>query len=230
MTFDFLEVRTNATELNSLFYDLEGIQFKDNQTLERYIPLQLRQEAATLVIAESIVYVKSTSAGIIVGNFVMNFFLSGSLSFFWGMINALQIIVHFPMVNVYFPANARLFFQTIITIATFKVINTEQMLNYFDSNILKRFGQTEDSIPLFAEGGYKSTSIMRNMGLVAFAAIVLGSLVLLLLLAHNLLKRFDCGKAVIRLVWLRIFWRGPIRYALESYLGFAIATLISYEV
>jgi len=68
------------------------------------------------------------------------------------------------------------------------------------------------------------------MGIVAFAAIVITALIILLLLIYKLLNRYTCGKSIIRVVWLRIFWRAPIRYALESYLGFSIATLISYKV
>jgi len=89
LTFDFLEVRTNATLLNNLFYDLEGIEFRDNQTIERYIPFQLKQEVATMIISDSIIYIKSSTTAIIIGSFVLNLLLSGSLSLLWGMMNAL---------------------------------------------------------------------------------------------------------------------------------------------
>ena len=43
--------------------------------------------------------------GNVVGSFLMNMILAGSLSQILGMINSLQLIVHFPLFAVSVPAN-----------------------------------------------------------------------------------------------------------------------------
>lgn len=58
-------------------------------------------------------------------SFALNLFFAGSMSFLWGMMYALQLIVHLPLVNVYFPANAKLFFEVITKIATFKLLDVD---------------------------------------------------------------------------------------------------------
>ena len=40
----------------------------------------------------------------------------------WGMISVMQIIVHMPLLNVHFPANAIFFYRLIIDITSFNLI------------------------------------------------------------------------------------------------------------
>jgi len=42
-----------------------------------------------MIISDSIIYVKSSTTAIVIGSFVLNLLLAGSLSFLWGMMNAL---------------------------------------------------------------------------------------------------------------------------------------------
>jgi hypothetical protein len=67
----------------------------------------------------------------VAGNFAANLILSGSLSLLWGMINALQIIAHLPLLMVMMPANASNFYTFIINIANFNIVPTEKITNYF---------------------------------------------------------------------------------------------------
>ena len=39
-------------------------------------------------------------------SFIINLFLSGPIDFLWGLINTLQIVMHFPLIHVMMPANA----------------------------------------------------------------------------------------------------------------------------
>mmetsp|Transcript_42755 Transcript_42755/g.41107 ORF Transcript_42755/g.41107 Transcript_42755/m.41107 type:complete len:105 (-) Transcript_42755:753-1067(-) len=70
---------------------------------------------------------------LVIGNAVLNIFLSSSLSFLWGMINALQIIVNIPLFTISFPANAKMFYSFIVGIATFDVIPMEAIQEKFFS-------------------------------------------------------------------------------------------------
>jgi len=85
--FDFLQVRTNATVLNTLFVDQSGAMFIKDQTLLRYIPQQLGSEAGAIV--KTSIVVERSTASIVGVSFAMNFLLSGGLNFFWCMISAL---------------------------------------------------------------------------------------------------------------------------------------------
>ena len=42
----------------------------------------------------------------LVGNFFVNLLLSGAMTFLWGLLNCLQIISHFDLVNIMMPSNA----------------------------------------------------------------------------------------------------------------------------
>ena len=43
---------------------------------------------------------------VLVGNFVVNLALAGTLTLLWGLLNILQIVSHFPLVNITMPSNA----------------------------------------------------------------------------------------------------------------------------
>ena len=52
----------------------------------------------------------------------MSTVLSFSLSYLWGMINCLQMIVYMPLFSIVIPANLAMVMDLLITIATFDVI------------------------------------------------------------------------------------------------------------
>lgn len=47
----------------------------------------------------------------------------------WGMVNALQIFVHLPLLNITYPANAIMFCDTIEGLVNFKLIPTDKILD-----------------------------------------------------------------------------------------------------
>ena len=51
---------------------------------------------------------------VVIGNFMMNLFLSGAMTFLWGLLNNAQIVAHYPLVNVMMPANAEFVFQILV--------------------------------------------------------------------------------------------------------------------
>eukprot|EP00347_Sterkiella_histriomuscorum_P013544 403364306 len=65
---------------------------------------------------------------IVIGNFVLNLLLATSLQYLWGMINALQLILHMPLFKVNFPSNTNFVFNQIISVSTFDVIPSEEAL------------------------------------------------------------------------------------------------------
>ena len=61
----------------------------------------------------------------------MNIFLAGSLSQVWGMVNNLQLLLHAPLINVQFPANAFMVFDVMISVATFEILPTDDIFPMF---------------------------------------------------------------------------------------------------
>ena len=55
--------------------------------------------------------------------------LSGALTFLWGMINCLQIVAHFDLVNITMPANAQILFKMLVAIATFDIVPAEDLID-----------------------------------------------------------------------------------------------------
>ena len=63
--------------------------------------------------------------------------MSGSLSLLWGLIGSLQIVAHFPLLVINYPANAKTFSEVLLQLARFDIIPysmliepTRQMLGF----------------------------------------------------------------------------------------------------
>jgi len=63
--------------------------------------------------------------GTVIGNFVVNVMLSGSLQYLWGMINALQIVFHLPGISVNMPSNSKMIYGSLIEVTQFNLISEE---------------------------------------------------------------------------------------------------------
>lgn len=65
-------------------------------------------------------------SGVAIGtNALSNIFLQASLNQVWGMINNLQMVVNYPMINIQFPGNAFGLFNSLIMIASFDFLPTD---------------------------------------------------------------------------------------------------------
>ena len=82
-------------------------------------------------------------------NGVVSVFLAGGLSAIWGLINSLQIVAHFPLLNVQMPANATIMYDVIYTVATFDLPVVGQVTDWFASH-LTQDGDEED-VEIFSE-------------------------------------------------------------------------------
>ena len=48
---------------------------------------------------------------------ISNLVMSGPMDFIWGLVNSLQIVTHYPLVNVMMPSNAYNLFKVIVEIS-----------------------------------------------------------------------------------------------------------------
>ena len=72
----------------------------------------------------------------LVSNFIANVVISGALNYLWGMINCLQIVAHFPMINVLMPANCQLLFTIVVKVATFDMIPVDGLMDKINKFIV----------------------------------------------------------------------------------------------
>ena len=70
---------------------------------------------------------ETTSVSIII-SFLVNLFMSGPMDFLWGLVNTLQIVSHFPLIDVMMPANAYQLFIIIVKISDFSFIPVEETI------------------------------------------------------------------------------------------------------
>ena len=86
---------------------------------------------------------------LVASNGAVSVFLAGGLSAVWGLINSLQIVAHFPLLNVQMPANATIMYDVIYTVATFDLPIVGQVTDWFAS-LLTQDGDEED-VDIFTE-------------------------------------------------------------------------------
>lgn len=99
----------------------------------------------------------------IAGNFLINLIFSTTLNLLWSLANALQIIVHMPLINIAMPFNALLTCAILSNVASFEVIPTEFFYNLFlnfdpDNNLGETEGLRYELI------GMETSNFMINSG------------------------------------------------------------------
>ena len=159
-----------------------------------------------------------------VGNFILNLFLSGAMHYLWGLIHCLQIVTHFPLMKILMPANADHLFKMMIMIAQFNIVPLEKAIEDTEEYL----GLKNDGFILsdnFDEFGYDSSDLIRNLQIMFIFMLVL---VVLPLFFAGMRCLLFCNKAKKCLSYVRnlIFWNTYIRFALESTLELSIVSFI----
>jgi len=181
-THDLLEAEIRQ---RSLFRDTDGLTLAKNATYaEKAIPRQLGSEASARLTGFASQAVGVVAQIALASNLLLNWVLSFSLNHLWGMVNSLQIVIHFPLTSVYYPANASLFFSYFNVVATFDVLPTDSINDY-----VLTFTETPAIGENFEELDYGGTNFISNLGSIYyfFPLMVLCLLLLALLKLLGLL-------------------------------------------
>ena len=118
-------------------------------------------DASTESLQTLVYYVDKTTKTTLVANFIANVLISGALNYLWGMVNCLQIIAHYPMINVLMPANCQLLFTVVVKIATFDLIPVDGIMELIGRNL----HTSQDAYKMpgnFEEFGYETTDPIQN--------------------------------------------------------------------
>ena len=124
---DHLSVTVN---LASVGISQDGLALYDSTMLQVELPRMLAQGEAE-AIASAGQATEAIATAVMGGNFVINLILAASLSQLWSMLNGLQLAVHLPLFNLLFPANANMFIEFVIDLATFDLVPPELILMIF---------------------------------------------------------------------------------------------------
>ena len=86
----------------------------------------------------------------------------------WGNINALQLIVHLPLINLLYPGHLQKLFDSLISVVTFDFLEVFDEEEGIDLQVLPEFTMTEPLNKNFDAVGYGSTNTMDNLGSLNF--------------------------------------------------------------
>jgi len=142
------------------------------------------------------------------------------------MINGIQVMAHIMLIQIVFAANISMVISFIVEIATFDVLDTDDI--YEDT-----FNMTIDEEPYtesFGDLGYETNNIILNMGTV-FIIFVINVAAFMTIGLLSLLKRCCC-KARFERWYTKLhdafIWNGVIRFVMEGYLEFAIICFLNF--
>jgi len=131
--------------------------------------------------------IQATASTVFAANFVINLLLAASLNQLWSTIHTQQIIVLMPLFKVNLPGNAAVFFNVLMTVASFDVLPTD---NFYDKVL-----NTTPTLPLtanFEAVGFESMYFLYNMGSLMVLLMVFALLAIISWL-FSLCKKVECA-------------------------------------
>ena len=98
--------------------------------ISEYLPAQLANNITTQKFEKLTNSVDTSARTTLASNYVLNVLISGGLNCLWGAIHVMQIIAHFPLVNVLMPANCQVLFSMIIKVVTYDIIPVDGVIEW----------------------------------------------------------------------------------------------------
>ena len=154
------------------FSDFEPGWDNSKELLRYKIPKQNSNDEGTKQMLDSVGSAGASGTAATSAALGANILMSGAMSQVWGMINGLQLFVHFPMFDIEFPMFAQAIVSQLITIASFDVLPTD--------DLFLAMGAPEEDEP--EEGdlnykayniGYESNILIVNLGTLFITLIVM---------------------------------------------------------
>ena len=219
-----------ATVKNETFFFAdESLQFIPVETSDKIkVPKVMPNTEFTNFFSSTISTVGDFTNVVVVGNFMLNLLLSGTMTFIWGLLNSLQVVSHFPLINIMMPANAQYTFQTIVLIATFELIPTGDLIDGMEDGLGIRnleYSLTDN----FIDFGFDTTDPIRNLSVLFIFMMFLVAYPVLSLFLRGLCFWCDKCNQCLAKIDQSIFFNTYLRYGLESYLELCISSLLRFH-
>ncbi|TNV85964.1 hypothetical protein FGO68_gene16628 [Halteria grandinella] len=95
---------------------------------------------------------------ILYANFGMNMVMAASMQLLWSLINSLQLLVRTPLMNLNFPSQIKVFFNSFVMVTNFDILPSQEL-----NELLFKFDHIEYE-ERFSEMGYDSQNAVDNIG------------------------------------------------------------------
>jgi len=165
----------------------------------------------------------AVSLGLAIGTFIAATAGKLSLQKLWGNINALQLIVHLPLINLLYPVHLQALFDRLISVVVFDVL---EIFDEFELQTLPEFTPTEPLNNNCDAVGYGSTNTMDNLGSINYLIALL--LVRIVIFA---LQRMRCCRHE-RLANIMIDKQSlaneVLRFVLETFFDLFLIVLLTF--
>ena len=141
------------------------------------------------------------------------------------MINNLQMVLHAPLINLQFPANAQMIYAIMISVGTFDFLPTDDFYPYFFPKL------PEDNAfnDKFSDMNIGSTFLVMNMGTMLMILTFYLILYTIYPCAKFLRKELKCAKKLHKSIKPMLFWNHSIIFIQEGFLDILIASAINMQ-
>ena len=152
--------------------------------------------------------------------------ISGALSYLWGLINCLQIVSHFPLINVHMPANCQLLYGMLIKMATFDIVPVDGIMDFIASYLTT----TDDSSLIedhFIGFGFETTDPIQNLGLIFLLSLGLVVTPIFFKLIELITSCSKVAKETLhKFKSTVLIWNAYLRFQLEAFFELSIVSLL----
>ena len=174
---------------------------------------------------------KEVSKTISLSSMSANLLMKGPISIIWGLINCLQILSYFPLVNVAMPANMHHVFMIMVDMANFEITEKiNEVVDYIEDETELRDDTEYIISDSFEDFGFSSTDMGQNLEII-FLVLALLLLVPFCLLILYLLCGWcrECKRCLSAMAGA-MFMNFYIRFILESYLELCLSSMLRLQM
>ncbi|TNV86062.1 hypothetical protein FGO68_gene6948 [Halteria grandinella] len=167
--------------------------------------------------------VTTASITIITSNFLINLVLSSSLSYLWGALNVLQSLTILSLMSLSVPGPARVVLLVAMQLSQMDILPADDI---YDATLT--FEADEPVNEFFDQGGYQSTSSIRNLGSSYLYGLLVLGVGIFILIGKSLHSKLNARiQRIISKVQDSVCYNFFIRFVLQSYQQFALVALIN---
>lgn len=104
----------------------------------------------------------------------------------WQLISTLQILVHYPLLNLPMQANVLMVLKGIQDISNLNIIPKDKIKAFVNNIVADTHDGVEGS---FGDMGYESSNTLHNMGLVAILIVTTGILIAIIVVIGKVCRK-----------------------------------------
>ncbi|TNV86841.1 hypothetical protein FGO68_gene12393 [Halteria grandinella] len=223
-SFDILQI-LNIKEIKIKHQNIIEIIKKDIK-LKKYIPSQLSadQAAQMVLLQKSAEYV---SYALVSSNLLLNIFLSGILSYLFGLLNDISQLTMLQLININIPGKSQLIMNMLMNLIYMDLLQT----NLWLEKIIEIEDDEDSLCPSFYQAGYSTSNTVSNMGSTFVFIFFLVALFIIFAFLRLMIKHLPAWLLSILEKWSKLaFWNLPVRFFIQQYQAILISSLLCIDL